>query len=123
VRGCETVRHEAPPPRDPQLGMTFIAPRSGAVKHGGPKDDTPLGWSGPDSLFGGAGDDVLWGNHAIEDSTARDILFGGLGDDTVFCSPGSNVISGGPGDDVLNGGAGRSRVTGGPGNDTLNTRG
>ena len=59
---------------------------------------------GDDTLYGGAGDDVLYG---LEDN---DTLYGGAGDDRLF---------GGGHDDVLYGGAGDDSIVGGHGADVF----
>ena len=59
---------------------------------------------GDDWLFGGEGNDVLFG------LGGNDHLYGGSGDDILF---------GGSGDDYLDGGAGHDRLFGGSGNDII----
>ena len=57
-----------------------------------------------EQLFGGAGDDVLYGS---------------AGDDSLDGGTGSDELWGGPGDDSLDGGAGSDRLWSGPGFDTI----
>ncbi|MGE4311485.1 calcium-binding protein [Desulfovibrio sp.] len=59
---------------------------------------------GNDWLYGGAGDDVLFG------MGGNDHLYGGAGNDMLF---------GGSGDDYLDGGAGKDSLFGGTGNDII----
>ncbi len=56
--------------------------------------------AGRDSLSGGAGDDLIYGNRG------DDILDGGSGDDTLYGGQDADRLSGGAGDDVLYGGLG-----------------
>ena len=59
---------------------------------------------GKDWLFGGEGDDVIFG------MGGNDMLYGGKGDDILF---------GGSGNDYLDGGEGADRIYGGSGNDII----
>jgi len=64
---------------------------------------------GNDTLNGGAGDDILYGqggNDTLIGGDGNDILYGGAGDDTLFGDAGDDHLYGGPGDDTLIGGAG-----------------
>ena len=64
-----------------------------------------------DSLFGGSGDDVIYGDKKSGSSPdANDTLVGGDGADKLY---------GGAGDDVLFGGAGDDEVYGNDGGDTF----
>ncbi len=58
-------------------------------------------WSGNDSLRGGAGDDLLFGQEG------NDQLFGDAGDDDLIGGLGSDKLYGGGGDDILLGGLGQ----------------
>ncbi|MEG3662638.1 Hint domain-containing protein [Celeribacter halophilus] len=73
------------------------------VIYGGAGDDTIYGQDDADTLYGGDGDDTLDGG--IDDDT----LYGGAGDDTLL---------GGEGDDTIYAGGGDT-VTGGEGSDTI----
>jgi Ca2+-binding RTX toxin-like protein len=124
IVGCEHVEYAAAPPKDPETGVTWIAPRSGGRKTGTSRNDNLLGSHGADTIHAEAGDDVLWGDLLnADESDATDQLFAGGGADTVYGGPGSNVIDGGFGDDYLQGGTGRNRITAGAGNDTVRLRG
>jgi len=56
--------------------------------------------AGQDSLSGGAGDDVVYGNQG------DDLLAGGSGDDTLYGGQDADRLTGGAGDDILYGGLG-----------------
>jgi hypothetical protein len=60
------------------------------------------GTAGPDSLWGGAG---------------NDLLTGGAGDDLLFAGAGANTLMGGVGDDILVVTSGQNVLIGGPGRD------
>lgn len=75
------------------------------------------------AIFGGK-----WGDWLYATGNANTILFGGLGNDRLFGNDGNNVLNGGEGDDqlvsglgddVLSGGAGSDALHGGVGNDIL----
>ena len=56
-----------------------------------------------DTLFGGAGADVIYGeggDDVIDGGTGADVLYGGAGDDTITVGAG-DTVSGGDGDDVF----------------------
>ncbi|EHK59128.1 calcium-binding protein [Allomesorhizobium alhagi] len=95
---------------------------------------------GADLLWGGGGDDVIYGDFA-EIGTAgkvtagNDTIYGGAGDDRIygdgtddtkstggddrlFGEAGNDNILGGTGNDLLDGGAGNDNLLGGAGNDT-----
>ncbi|MBN3493139.1 Ig-like domain-containing protein [Vibrio neptunius] len=63
------------------------------VSRDGDQDDTLTGGAGDDILFGQGGDDTLDGG------AGNDILFGGAGDDTLIGGLGSDILSGGDGED------------------------
>jgi len=59
---------------------------------------------GNDTLYGGAGDDILYGqggNDTLYGGEGNDILHGGAGNDTLAGGAGDDVLYGGPGDDVF----------------------
>jgi len=78
-------------------------------------DDTPLidGTSGPDTLQGGAGDDLLVGR------AGDDLLSGGAGNDWLLGLDGDDTLQGGAGRDVLIGGEGGDTMIGGAGDDFI----
>jgi serralysin len=76
---------------------------------GGAGDDIIVGNSALNKLIGGDGDDVIQGRGA------DDRLIGGIGADRLGGGQGSDELRGGPGDDVLFGGLGPDELYGGPG--------
>jgi len=75
-----------------------------------------LGTSGPDTLTGGSGNDILCGYGG------NDKLSGGAGNDYIDGWTGNDTISGGSGNDILYGDAGADTLSGGSGNDRLCAR-
>ena len=67
-------------------------------------------------VFGGGGDDVIYGAANAADG---DILFGGAGNDTIYGQAGNDEIIAWTGDDTLYGGPGIDLLEGEAGNDTL----
>lgn len=109
---------------DPARGETYLAPDGGGERTGTARDDLLLGGPGPDTLHGGAGNDVLWGlREVLPVAPAPDVLDGGPGDDTIYGGPGRQRIDAGPGDDFVNGGLGDGTIRAGSGNDTVRLRG
>jgi Ca2+-binding RTX toxin-like protein len=84
---------------------------------GGEGNDTLFGSSFSDTINGGDGDDALVGSN--DPSTAADILSGDDGDDFFIASDGNNTINGGNGSDAVIAGAGNDVINGGDGNDAL----
>jgi RTX calcium-binding nonapeptide repeat (4 copies) len=80
-----------------------------------------------DVLYGGKGNDLLFGDGLLGGTTAsggKDFLIGGIGQDWLYGGRGDDKLFGGWGDDYLNGyggyGTAESDVlTGGPGADTF----
>jgi Ca2+-binding RTX toxin-like protein len=72
----------------------------------------------PDTIYGGAEDDTLYGydytSASLGDAGDDDFVYGGAGDDNIF---------GGVGADTLNGGLGSDFCYGGDGNDIIKTEG
>ena len=66
----------------------------------------------PAKLYGGNGNDTIWAS----EHAPGDHLFGGAGDDHLY---GGGLARGGSGHDFIYAGAGDSRVFGGGGNDTI----
>jgi RTX calcium-binding nonapeptide repeat (4 copies) len=95
-----------------------------AAKTGGPDNDELLGHHGSDTLDGGAGDDILWGDWDPRGNTTRqrDVLRGGPGDDWLYPSHGRSVVEGGPGDDHVWAFYGGGTIDCGPGDDTVRVR-
>ncbi len=62
-----------------------------------------------DTIYGGAGDDVIFGDRENRETSlegAGDTLYGGGGDDTIFGDAGADRLFGGVGADSLSGGTG-----------------
>jgi serralysin len=81
------------------------------VGHDG--DDTLDGGIGFDTLLGGNGDDFLDGG------SARDTINGGAGSDELFGRQGTDILIGQDGSDTLDGGADNDTMDGGNGDDIL----
>ena len=77
------------------------------------QDNTIVGGSEPDGLYGLEGDDIL------KAGGGDDMLFGGSGDDTLVGGDGDDHLNGDEGDDVISPGLGRNTINGGPGSDTV----
>lgn len=95
---------------------------------GGRGDDVIYGDHGPlsaDALLvfeGGGGQDSLdggKGNDVVDGNIGNDTVEGGSGNDTVSGGSGNDVVSGSRGNDEVNGDTGRDILSGGRGNDTL----
>lgn len=98
---------------------------------GGNGDDTIYGGGGPDSLYGGNGNDTLNGgggpdalygengDDTLDGGVAPDLLDGGRGNDRLIGGLGNDTLLGGAGDDELLGGNGRDVLDGGTGQNVL----
>jgi Ca2+-binding RTX toxin-like protein len=100
-----------------QLALTIapavVDPYAGWVK-GTAGNDLLLGsLSGPNQIYGDAGNDVLTGG------LYDDKLDGGSGDDILWGLAGNDVLSGNAGNDFLYGDLGNDRIIGGLGKDVL----
>jgi RTX calcium-binding nonapeptide repeat (4 copies) len=80
-------------------------------------NDELLGHHGSDTIVGGAGKDVLWGDWDPSGNTARqrDVLRGGAGDDFIYPSHGTTQVIAGPGDDHIWAFYGKGTIDCGPG--------
>ncbi|QXH54097.1 type I secretion C-terminal target domain-containing protein [Pseudomonas fakonensis] len=77
---------------------------------------------GNDTLMGGAGNDIIFGqggNDYLDGGKGNDILLGGTGNDTLLGGEGNDLLFGGAGNDTLIGGKGNDIMTGGAGADTF----
>lgn len=78
-----------------------------------------------DTIYGGAGHDVLWGDWDPKNNTTkqRDRLYGEAGNDWLYASHGRNTLSGGEGRDFIFAYYGKGTIDCGPGtNDTAKIR-
>ncbi|HKB05970.1 MAG TPA: hypothetical protein VKD90_27495 [Gemmataceae bacterium] len=96
--------------------LTNDHPRLRAWIDAGDGADTLTGDNLSDSLYGGAGDDVIRG------WAGGDLLDGGAGNDILYAGPGYDRLFGRTGDDFLDMGTGGGYLHGGPGLDTSATR-
>lgn len=80
-----------------------------------------LGGHGNDTVYAGRHGDVIWGDYkpSGQPESQVDHLFGGRGDDFIFGSHGMNHIAAGSGDDYVKTHWGRGTVNCGGGNDKL----
>jgi Ca2+-binding RTX toxin-like protein len=83
------------------------------------RSDELLGHHGSDTLSGRGGADILWGDHdgTGQPSSQNDLIFGGAGDDFIYGSHGRNVINAGEGNDAISVHYGRGVVDCGAGRD------
>jgi hypothetical protein len=103
-------RLEAPDVTPP--GNSRHGPDRGTTFHGTPGQATELlGGHGNDTLHGGGGNDVIWGD-AIPNgpSTQHDRLYGGTGNVFIYTSRGYNYVVSGPGHDVIHAEFGRGII-------------
>src|SRR5688572_26252998 len=73
----------------PTINGKFKKAGRGAARYvGGPKSDELLGHHGSDVLSGRGGADVLWGDHdsAGQPPFQNDLIFGGPGNDFIYGS-------------------------------------
>lgn len=77
----------------------------------GPDDDTVVGTSGNDLMFGNDGHDE------IEGGAGNDLIFGHSGQDDFWGGAGDDTIFGGDHQDIMLGGDGQDRIYGGDGDD------
>jgi Ca2+-binding RTX toxin-like protein len=83
------------------------------------RSDELLGHHGSDVLSGRAGSDILWGDWdpAGQPESQNDLIYGGAGNDFIYGSHGRNVINAGAGNDAISVHYGRGLVDCGPGRD------
>jgi hypothetical protein len=101
VGGGEKVPHTGWPRITGVLAKVLDS--SGHKLVGGPDDDELLGHHGSDTIVGGDGKDVLWGDWDPSGNTTRqrDLLIGGPGDDYIYPSHGTTRVDAGPGNDHI----------------------
>jgi hypothetical protein len=108
-------------------GVLWQVTSSGRGSHrrtGTKRNDELLGRHGNDTIGGGPGRDVLWGDWdpANNSTRQRDVLSGGSGADWLYTSHGANVVRGGPGNDYVWAYYGHGSIDCGPGFDTVRVR-
>jgi Ca2+-binding RTX toxin-like protein len=86
---------------------------------GSERSDELLGHHGSDVLSGRGRSDILWGDRdgVGQPTSQHDVIYGGGGDDFIYGSHGYNTIYGGPGNDAISVHYGRGVVDCGPGRD------
>jgi len=90
--------------------------------YGGPGNDVLYGSSQGDSLVGGDGTDLIAGrngNDTIDGGNDPDFLYGEAGDDCIAGGGGNDWMYGGDGNDTMKGGGGNDVINPGPGNNKV----
>ena len=97
---------------------------AGQSDHGTELNDELLGLHGNDTLNGGFGKDILWGDQLpVGNNTwQHDVMDGGPGNDWIYSSHGRNDIRGGAGNDHIWGHFGRGTIDCGSGWDVVHTK-
>jgi RTX calcium-binding nonapeptide repeat (4 copies) len=97
---------------------------NGEHKTGSKFNDGLYGRNGSDTLKGGDGRDVLWGDASakVNGSRQKDKLDGGPGSDWIYTAKGSNSVEGGSGDDHIFVFNGHGTVDCGSGDDVVTLR-
>ena len=88
--------------------------------YGDEQNDTLHGGDDDDALWGGGGNDTLYGegqNDTLHGGANNDTLWGGGGNDTLYGDEQNDDLHGGVNDDVLSGGKGQDRLWGDQGVD------
>jgi hypothetical protein len=121
VRGAcrrRFVPHFEAPARQPG---SVGSPQFGFVMSSQPGHNELLGGHGGDTIYAGPWGDVLWGDYKPSGQPASQVdhLYGGAGNDFIYGSHGYNVIDAGAGNDEIKTHFGRGTVDCGPGNDLL----
>ena len=111
--GCASHKHW------PKIDGVVKNNWSGGRLEGTGRSDQLMGRHRNDILHGGDESDVLWGDATPSGQPwrQRDRIFGGRGDDFIYGSHGRNVIRGGPGNDAISVHYGRGVVDCGAGRD------
>ena len=91
----------------------------GAKLYGTGRSDELLGRHGSDTITGRGGSDVLWGDWdpSGQPSVQHDVIYGGAGNDFIYGSHGHNTIYAGAGNDAISVHYGHGLVDCGPGRD------
>ena len=89
-------------------------------------NDTFIGSSDLDDIYGGTGDDTINGadgNDVLDGQAGKDLIRGGAGDDSIYGGEGIDTLHGDAGDDVLYGGSSADIIYGDAGNDEIHAEG
>jgi hypothetical protein len=120
--GGEKVSHKG----WPRITGVFwkVRDSTGRRKTGGSDNDELLGHHGSDTLDGGKGHDVLWGDWdpSNNNTRQRDVLIGGAGNDFIYPSHGTTRVSAGSGKDYIWAFYGKGTIDCGAGYDTVRVR-
>ena len=94
------------------------------TKIGGLRNDELLGHHGDETLLGGGGHDILWGDWDPKGNSTkqRDTLSGGAGNDWLYPSHGRSTVRGGAGTDYVYAFYGKGTIDCGPGRDVARIR-
>lgn len=97
--------------RSDKVGSTFLT--------GSHENDELMGHHTSDTLRGEGGSDVIWGDYDPNNQPASQVdkIWGGDGNDFIYGSHGRNVIRAGAGNDAISVHYGRGYVNCGPGRD------
>jgi RTX calcium-binding nonapeptide repeat (4 copies) len=104
----------------PTVHGRFRSAHGGSARFvGSRRSDELLGHHGSDVLSGRGRSDILWGDRdpAGQPTSQHDVIYGGSGDDFIYGSHGYNAIYGGTGNDAISVHYGRGIVDCGPGRD------
>ena len=78
------------------------------------------GTAGADHIYGGEGDDLIFGDKGVETTDDKgDFVEGGLGNDIIDGNGGNDTLNGGIDNDIIYGGSGDDFIDGSAGNDSL----
>lgn len=89
---------------------------------GGAGDDTLVGNGALNMIVGNGGDDWIdggGGNDSLHGNDGDDTIYGGAGGDSISAHAGNNVVYAGDGADTVSGGAGADAFHGEGGNDSM----
>lgn len=122
--GTGKVSHHGWPAISGVLWQVVSELRTAHGHTGTDANDELLGHHGDDTIDGGAGDDVLWGDwDPLNNNTSQhDVLRGGPGDDWLYSSHGTTRIAGGRGSDHVWAYYGHGTIDCGPGYDVARVR-